>query len=104
MPQIRPPLYWDDDDNNINHLWDRHQVSTDEIEELIFGIDGGEPSFLMTRDGDGYTIFGQTAGSRYLRLYGEFIETDDSTYPLFRPVHGMDMDADEKRRFKERFK
>jgi hypothetical protein len=52
-PKIRPPLYWDDDDNNINHLRDRHQVSTDEIEELIFGIDGEEPSFVMTRDGDG---------------------------------------------------
>jgi hypothetical protein len=104
LPQIRPPLYWDEDDHNIDHLWERHQVTTVEIEEMIFGIDGEEPNFLMVRDGDGYTIFGQTPDGRYLRLYGEFIESADSPYPLFRPVHSMDMDADEKRRFKERLK
>ncbi len=36
MPQIRQPLFWDDDDNNADHIWDRHKVSVDEVEEVLF--------------------------------------------------------------------
>lgn len=101
MPQIRGPLYWDDDDQNINHLWDRHQVTTEEIEEIIFGGDGEDPNYIVRRDGDGYMIYGRTVDGRWLRIYGEFI-TEQNGRVSYRPIHSMDMNDTEKRLSKER--
>jgi hypothetical protein len=61
--QIGEPLDWDDD--NISHLLDRHNVLVEEVEEILLGVAGEDPSFLFRRDGDHYKIYGETgdAGS-----------------------------------------
>jgi len=98
-------LYWDDDDNNIDHLWVSHQVSPDEVEEMLFGIDGEEDArFHMIRSGDGYIILGQTFDGRLLKIYGEFVFSEDHGQALFRPVGCMDMTANDIRTFKEHVK
>jgi hypothetical protein len=102
--RIRWPLYWDEDDNNVNHLWDRHKVTPDEIEEIVFGTEDDRPGYLMFRSADGYIILGRTPDGRLLKVYGEFIEAKKFDGLRFRPIHAMDMNSDEKRRFKERLK
>ncbi len=105
MPQIRPPLYWDEDDENINHLWVSHQVDPIEIEEMLFGIDGEEePRYLMIRDGDGYVVLGQTPDGRFLKLYGEYVVSESDGQSLFRPVGCMDMTPNDIRPFREHVK
>lgn len=50
------------DDENVNHLWEAHQVTPDDVEELLFDVDGEEASYVVHRDGDNYVIFGKTGG------------------------------------------
>jgi len=100
LPQIRAPLFWDDDDNNADHLWDSHQVTPDEVEEVLFGIDGEDTQYFQFRDGDNYAILGRTGGGRLLKMVGEFVRSDDTfAGSRFRVFHAMDMDEAEKRRF-----
>lgn len=95
MPRIREPLYWDD--NNRSHLWQSHRVSPDEVDEVLFGVDGEEAVYRQFRDGDYLKIYGETGSGRLLKLVGEFMEDG-----RFRVFAAQDMDDPEKRAFRGR--
>lgn len=88
-------LFWNE--HNVRHLWAAHQVRPDEIEEILFGVDGERASFLVVRDGQYYRIFGETAGGRLLVLVGSLL-----TDRRFRVFAARDMNEREKRRFRTR--
>ena len=91
---IHRELIWDDE--NVNHLWQSHQVTPDEVEELLFGIPGEEPTFRRRRDGDYLICYGETGSGRLLKLVGEFFNG------RFRVFAARDMDKDEKRAYRKR--
>jgi hypothetical protein len=66
LPQIREPLFWNDDDNNADHIWDRHKVSVDEVKEVIFE-DADMPTYVAFWKGPYYVVLGATAGGDYLK-------------------------------------
>ena len=94
MPRIQAPLWWDED--NIASM-DRHGVTTDDVEEVIFGSDGAEASYRIRRDGDYYKVFGETAAGRLLILVGEFIGNK-----RFRVFHAQDMRDRERRQYRRK--
>ena len=94
MPRIVEPLYWDD--NNVQHLWQSHKVTPDEIEELLFGVDGEEAIYRLRREGDFLKVFGETGSGRLLKLVGEFVANGQ-----FRVFAAQDMDDAEKRAFRK---
>ncbi len=70
-----------------------------------FGIDGKEePRYLMTRDGNGYVVLGQTPDGRFLKLYGEYVVSEPDGQSLLRPVGCIDMTPNDRRRSKEHLK
>jgi len=97
LAQIREPLDWDDD--NISHLLERHNVLVEEVEEILLGVAGEDPSYLFRRDGDHYKIYGETGDGRLLKLRGEFRSNG-----RFRVFHAMDMDRLEQREYRKRGK
>jgi uncharacterized DUF497 family protein len=88
-------LFWNDD--NVDHLWSAHRVTPDEIEEVVFGIDGEPSAYRLLRDGDNYKIFGKTGGGRLLLMVGTFLLDR-----RFRVFAARDMDDDEKRAYRTR--
>ncbi len=90
---IHPHLIWDDE--NVSHLWQSHQVTPDEVEEVLFGLPGEEPTYRKRRDGDYLICYGETGGGRLLKLVGEFCEKQ------FRVFAARDMDKDEKRAYRK---
>ncbi len=95
MPRIAEPLYWDE--NNLGHLWESHRVSADEVEEVLFGIDGEPVTYRQLRDGKYLKVFGETASGRLLKMVGEFTKTG-----RFRVFAAQDMNDREKRAFRGR--
>lgn len=93
MPRPIGDLVWDD--NNIEHLWRSHLVMPEEVEEALGGVDGDDPDYLMTRDGDFYAFLGSSADGRLLSLVGEFL--DDGRLYVFS---ARDMDDGQKRRYR----
>ena len=94
MPRIPEPLHWDD--NNVQHLWQSHQVTPDEVDELLFGVDGEEAIYRLRRDGDFLMVYGETGSGRLLKIVGEF--TSDKQFRVFA---AQDMDEAEKRAFRK---
>ena len=92
--RIEPPLYWDDE--NVEHLWQSHQVTPDEVEEILFGVDHEEPVYPVKRDGDYYRIYGETGGGRLLKMVAEHMENGQ-----WRVFGAMDMSDKERRSFRE---
>ncbi len=88
-----PELYWNN--NNVQHLFAAHQVTPDEIEEIIFGCDGDGPTYHINKDGDFYVISGQTGGGRLLKIVGEFLEGR-----RFRVFAARDMKPNEARAYR----
>jgi len=58
-------LFWDD--NNVEHLWQSHGVTPDEVEEIVIGLDDEDPIFRVRRDGDYYVIYGETGSGGWCR-------------------------------------
>lgn len=87
-------LFWNH--NNVDHLYNRHYVDVDEVEEIVFGLDGESPTFRIKREGDFYVIFGETGHGRLLKLVGEFLEDR-----RFRVFAARDMDDREKRIYRK---
>lgn len=87
-------LFWDD--NNVEHLWQSHGVTPDEVEEIVIGLDDEDPIFRVRRDGDYYVIYGETGSGRLLKMVGEFMELD-----VFRVFAARDMDGAEKRSYRQ---
>lgn len=94
MPRILDPLYWDD--NNLQHLWQSHQVAPDEVEEVLFGVDGEDATYRLRRDGDFLMVYGETGSGRLLKLVGEFTLSEQ-----FRVFAAQDMNEAEKRAFRK---
>lgn len=92
MPS-KASLVWNE--NNINHLWQSHRVTPDEVEDALLGIEGEDPHYLETRDGDYYAFLGQTGGGRLLSMVGEYL--DDGCLYVFS---ARDMNAREKRHYR----
>lgn len=88
-------LFWNE--TNVDHLWAAHRVTPDEVEEIIFGIDGEPAIYRVSRDGDNYVLFGETGGGRLLLVVGEFVRDR-----RFRVFAARDMDAAEKRAYRTR--
>ena len=95
MARITEPLYWDD--NNREHLCQSHRVTPDDVEEVLFGVDGEEAVYRQRRDGSYLIVYGETGSGRLLKLVGEFLEDG-----RFRVFAAQDMDAQEKRAFRRR--
>lgn len=92
--KIHPDLIWDD--ASVEHLWQSHRVTPDEIEEILFGLPGEEPSYRVRRDGDYMIVYGETGGGRLLKFVGEF------EGQRFRVFAARDMEPDEKRAYRKR--
>jgi hypothetical protein len=88
-------LFWND--ANVDHLWAAHRVTPDEVEEIVFGIDGEPAVYRVLRDGDNYKIFGETGGGRLLVMVGSFLRDG-----RFRVFAARDMDGFEKRAYRTR--
>lgn len=82
--------------HNVLHLWQSHRVTPDEIEELLFGLDGEDAIYRLRRDGDFLTVYGETGSGRLLKLVGEFMDNGQ-----FRVFAAQDMDGAEKRAFRK---
>jgi uncharacterized DUF497 family protein len=87
-------LFWNDE--NVGHLWAAHQVTSDEIEEIIFGVEGEEPTYRIRRDGDFYCISGETGNGRLLNIVGEPLENN-----RFRVFGARDMNQQELRAYRK---
>jgi hypothetical protein len=61
VPKIRPPLFGNE--NNENHLKASHNVSRDEVESILFGLDEEPAIYQIRRVADAYEIFGVTPGA-----------------------------------------
>jgi len=88
-------LFWSHE--NVEHLWAAHRVTPDDIEEIIFGIDGEPVAYRALRDGDNHKIFGETGGGRLLLVVGTFLRDG-----RFRVFAARDMDDNEKRAYRRR--
>lgn len=94
MSTIQSPLLWDED--NVQHLWQSHRVTPDEVEEILFGLEGEEPTYRIRRDGEYLVVYGETGGGRLLKMAGEFCEN------RFRVFAARDMDKDERRAYRRK--
>ncbi len=84
-------------DRFIRKIEAKHGVSTDEVEEILFG----KPHFRRSQKGhikgeDLYTAYGQTAGGRYLIVL--FIRKEQAAA---LPISARDM-TDSERNYYER--
>ncbi len=43
-----------------------HHVTIDEVEDVIFGVDGDDPDYRDERDGSNYVVYGATGDGRLL--------------------------------------
>lgn len=92
--KIHPDLIWDDE--NLKHLWQSHQVTPDEVEEILLGIPGEEPIYRKRRDGEYLICYGETGGGRLLKIVGELCGE------RFRVFAARDMEQVEKRAYRKR--
>lgn len=87
-------LLWNDE--NVEHLYHRHHVTVDEVEEIVFGIDGETMKRRVIRDGDFYVLLGETGDGRLLNIVGEYLGDR-----RFRVFAARDMDDREKRSYRK---
>lgn len=80
------------DAGNVEHLWERHQVSTDEVEDVLLGIDGEGPDYLVRREAEFSIVPGQTGSRRRLFIVVKHVE-----FSVFRAFRARDMTAQEAR-------
>jgi hypothetical protein len=73
MPRISEPLY---------------QVTPDDVEEVLFGVDGEDAVYRQRRDGDNMIVYGETGSGRLLKLVSEFMKDG-----RFRVFAARDMDS-----------
>lgn len=62
-------LIWDED--SVQHLWQSHQVTADEVKEVIFGPPDEDAEAQIERDGNCIVVYGETASGRLLKIVGE---------------------------------
>lgn len=82
-------------DLSVQHLEASHQVTTDDVEEVLLGFDGEPPEYRVERDGDYYAVFGKTGGGRFLKIVGERLDGG-----RFRPFAARDMSVRELQRYR----
>jgi uncharacterized DUF497 family protein len=87
-------LLWND--ANENHLRASHGVLPSEVDEIVFGIDGEDPDYIVNRDGDNYVIYGRTGAGRLL-----YIALEPKGGGLFRPFAARNMTLKESNTFRK---
>jgi hypothetical protein len=87
-------LLWND--ANENHLWTSHQVLPGEVDEIVYGVDGEKPDYIVNRAGDNYVVFGRTGGGRLL-----YIALEPKGAGLFRPFAAREMTTKESNTFRK---
>ena len=82
-------LEWDDE--NVEHIT-RHNVNTEEVGDVCFGLN------LSERESNSrYILSGQTKGGRYLNVVIERIGKG-----IYRPITAYEMDENYKARYRKR--
>jgi uncharacterized DUF497 family protein len=77
----------------VDKIIERHAVTPDEVEEVIYDSDPEIRRFGKNR----YLIWGQSCAGRYL-----FIVVEEESHGVFVPLTARDMTESEKRAFKKR--
>jgi hypothetical protein len=90
------------DKHNVYHMLDRHNVTPNEVEEVVEGA----PVFIGTGETDGdspvYGVVGITANGRMLEVWGMVFQKAPLA-GMWRTITAMDADEDARRRYyKER--
>ena len=85
-------LNWDDE--NIEHIISKHDVTPAEVEDVCFGR-----HVAYSGENDRYIIYGQTDNGRYLKVVLEHLYGT-----RFRPITAFDMSKSEKQNYRKRFK
>jgi len=85
-------LEWDA--GNLDHLWERHHVLPDEVEDVLLGIDGEEPDYTVRAEADRYIVAGRTGAGRLLFIVGELVGSE-----TFRAISARDMTPRERRSY-----
>ena len=90
---IQAELLWDDE--TIEHIWERHRLSIEEVDEAFH-----DPEALIHGGRGGrQLIYGQTGGGRYLVIVVEFESRRKAWL-----VTARDMTDAERQRYRRRFK
>jgi uncharacterized protein len=90
---IEATLLWDDD--TIEHIWERHHLGIDEVDDAF-----RDPEALIhTSKYHRQVIYGQTGGGRYLTIIVEPISRKEAWL-----ITARDMTDSERKRYKRRFK
>lgn len=90
---IQAELLWDDE--TIEHIWERHRLSIEEVDEAFH-----DPEALIhSGRGGRQLIYGQTEGGRYLIIVVEFESRRKAWL-----VTARDMTDSERHRYRRRFK
>ncbi len=74
-----------------------HHVTIDEVEDVIFGVDGDDPDYRDERDGSNYVVYGATGDGRLLVIALEPISPG-----YFRPFAAREMEDNERRKYRKR--
>ncbi|MDP2762914.1 MAG: hypothetical protein Q8O27_00120 [Enterobacteriaceae bacterium] len=87
-------LLWDEE--TILHIWIKHKVEPQEIEEACFSET--PPSIEVGRGGAPiYYVLGKSCAERYLFIVVKYLYRGRA-----KPITARDMDQKEKRRYQER--
>jgi hypothetical protein len=66
------------------------------VDEIVYGVDGEAPDYIVQRDGDNYVIYGRTGGGRLL-----YIALEPKGGGLFRPFAARNMTPKESNTFRK---
>ena len=90
---IDATLLWDDD--TIEHIWERHHLSIEEVDEAFH-----DPEALIHRGKyHRQVVYGQTEGGRYLTIIVEPVSRKEAWL-----ITAWDMTDSERKQYKRRFK
>jgi len=81
----------------MGHLLASHHVTIDDVEDVLFGVDGEQPDYRHLRDGSNYVVYGETGDGRLLVIALEPIAPG-----YFRPFAARDMEPKERRAYRNR--
>jgi uncharacterized DUF497 family protein len=82
---------------NTKQLLASHNVTIDDVEDVLFGVDREEPDYRHLRDGSTYVVYGETGDGRLLVIALERISPG-----FFRPFAARDMGPKERRAYRNR--
>lgn len=90
---IHAELLWDDE--TIEHIWGRHHLTIDEVNEAFHHL----KALIHTGKYGRQVVYGQTEGGRYLTIIVKFESRQSAWLITARP-----MSDSERQRYRRRFK